>query len=83
MRRYSWSAKFISENKKKMKLLLHLNLLRNLQTSDFKNNVEDDKKMLRGLIMGLKAEHPEFKKDKYIMGCILRLKTNLQLYIKA
>ena len=70
------SAKFISENKKEDEAAIASKLAAEIyKLQILKSNVEDDKKnVTRFLIMGLKAEHPEFKKDKYITSCIFKVK---------
>jgi len=70
------SAKFISENSLKDEAAIASTLAAKIYNLEIlKSNIEDDKKnVTRFLIMGKKAEHPEFKKDKYITSCIFKVK---------
>ncbi len=70
------SAKYISDNKKKNEAAIASSLAAKIyKLNILKNNIEDDKKnVTRFLIMGLKADHPEFDKDKYITSCIFKVK---------
>ncbi len=70
------SAKFISENFKKDEAAIASSLAAKIYNLDIlQSNIEDDKKnVTRFLIMGKKAEHPEFKKEKYITSCIFKVK---------
>jgi len=70
------SAKFISENSLKDEAAIASTLAAKIYNLEIlKSNVEDDKKnVTRFLIMGKRAEHPEFKKDKYITSCIFKVK---------
>ena len=70
------SAKFISENSLKDEAAIASTLAAKIYNLEIlKSNIEDDKKnVTRFLIMGKRAEHPEFKKDKYITSCIFKVK---------
>ncbi len=70
------SAKYISENSKKDEAAIASKLAAEIYNLNIlKSNVEDDKKnVTRFLIMGKKAEHPEYKKGKYITSCIFKVK---------
>ena len=70
------SAKFISDNSKKDEAAIASSLAAEIYNLDIlKSNIEDDKKnVTRFLIMGKNAQHPEFKKEKYITSCIFKVK---------
>lgn len=70
------SAKFISENLTKSEAAIASKLAAKIYNLEIiKSNVEDDKRnVTRFLIMGKVAEHPEFKKVKYITSCIFKVK---------
>ncbi len=70
------SAKFISNNSKKEEAAIASSLAAKIYNLNIiKNNIEDDNKnVTRFLIMGKKANHPEFNKDKYITSCIFKVK---------
>ncbi len=70
------SAKYISKNLKKDEAAIASKLAAEIYNLKIlKNNVEDDKKnVTRFLLMGKKAEHPEYKNEKYITSCIFKVK---------
>jgi len=70
------SAKFISDNLKKDEAAIASSLAAKIyKLNILKNNIEDDNKnVTRFLIMGKKADHPEFDKKKYITSCIFKVK---------
>tara|TARA_B100000902_G_scaffold350907_1_gene360565 strand:+ start:54 stop:884 length:831 start_codon:yes stop_codon:yes gene_type:complete len=70
------SAKFISENFKKDEAAIASSLAAKIYKLDIiQSNIEDDNKnVTRFLIMGSKALHPEFNKEKYITSCIFKVK---------
>ena len=70
------SAKFISDHSKKDEAAIASSLAAEIYNLDIlKSNIEDDKKnVTRFLIMGKNAQHPEFKKEKYITSCIFKVK---------
>ncbi len=70
------SAKFISDNSKKEEAAIASSLAAKIYNLNIiKSNIEDDNKnVTRFLIMGKKANHPEFNKDKYITSCIFKVK---------
>ena len=70
------SAKFISENLLKSEAAIASKLAAEIYNLEIiKSNIEDDNKnVTRFLVMGKVAEHPEFKKGKYITSCIFKVK---------
>ena len=70
------SAKFISENSLKDEGAIASSLAAKIYNLEIlQNNIEDDKKhVTRFLIMGKKANHPEFEGGNYITSCIFKVK---------
>ncbi len=70
------SAKYISENSLKTEAAIASSLAAKIYKLEIlKNNIEDDTtNVTRFLVMGKKADHPEFKKKKYITSCIFKVK---------
>tara|TARA_E500000178_G_C16800140_1_gene652044 strand:- start:20 stop:850 length:831 start_codon:yes stop_codon:yes gene_type:complete len=70
------SAKYISENKIKNEAAIASELAAEIyKLKIIKKNIEDNSgNITRFLIMGNKADHPEFKKKNYITSCIFKVK---------
>jgi len=70
------SAKYISENKIHNEAAIASELAAEIyKLKIIEKNIEDTKgNVTRFLIMGLKAEHPEFEKKNYITSCIFKVK---------
>ena len=71
------SAKFISEKKDKSESAIASKLAAKIYNLEIlKSNVEDETgNVTRFLVMAKEANHPEFKKKKYITSCIFSLKS--------